>query len=216
MRFTGWPVEAIEFYDGLEADNSKSYWQAHKAIYDHAVKAPMDALLAELAEEFGEGKVFRPNRDVRFSADKSPYKTSIAAVLSGGGYIQLSSAGLGVGTGMYVMASDQLDRFRRAVDDDRSGTELTRLIALAARKGIEVSAHESLKSAPRGYPKDHPRIEVLRLKGLISWQQWPVGAWLGRATAKTRVAKFLRDSVPVNTWLATNVGPSTLPPGRWG
>ena len=62
--------------------------------------------------EFGEGKIFRPNRDVRFSADKSPYKTNIAAMLAGGGYIQFSAEGLGAGNGFYVMAPDQLDRYR--------------------------------------------------------------------------------------------------------
>ncbi|MHB8463404.1 MAG: DUF2461 domain-containing protein [Acidimicrobiales bacterium] len=216
MSFTGWPVEAIEFYEGLEADNSKAYWQEHKAIYEHAVKAPMEALLADLAGEFGEPKVFRPNRDVRFSADKSPYKTAIAAVLSGGGYIQLSSSGLGVGTGMYVMASDQLDRFRQAIDDDKAGAELTRIVAAARKRAIEISAHEALKTAPKGYPKDHPRAELLRLKGLIAWRQWDVAPWFDTAAAKTKIAQFLRSARPINDWLETNVGPSTLPPGRWG
>src|SRR5205807_1719459 len=124
---------------GLEADNSKTYWQEHKSVYETAVKAPMDALLAELADEFGEGKVFRPNRDVRFSADKSPYKTAIAAVLGGGGYIQLSTAGLGIGTGMYVMAADQLDRFRQAIDSAKSGAALAGLVAAAQKGGIGVS-----------------------------------------------------------------------------
>ena len=209
--FRGWPVDAIEFYEKLEGDNSKAFWQDHKAVYETAVKAPMDALLAELAAEFGEGKVFRPNRDVRFSADKSPYKTAIAAVLRGGGYIQLSAQGLGAGTGMYVMAADQLDRFRQAIDADKTGTELEKLAAIARKRGIEISAHESLKTAPKGYAKDHPRIELLRLKGLISWKQWDAGAWLGTTAAKKRIVEFLRSARPINDWLATHVGPSTLP-----
>src|ERR1051325_11884594 len=77
MAFRGWPAEALEFYEGLEADNSKTYWTAHKTVYDEKVHAPMLALLAELEPEFGAGKIFRPYRDVRFSADKSPYKTAI-------------------------------------------------------------------------------------------------------------------------------------------
>src|SRR3954471_16287616 len=103
MVFRGWPVEAIEFFEGLEADNSKTYWQEHKTVYDESVRKPMDELLDELRSEFGEGKVFRPYRDVRFSADKSPYKTSIAATLEEGGYVQLSAAGLGAGCGMGMM-----------------------------------------------------------------------------------------------------------------
>jgi uncharacterized protein (TIGR02453 family) len=215
VGFRGWPSEAIDFYDGLEEDNSRDYWQAHKAVYDRSVRAPMEELLAELGPEFGEGKIFRPNRDVRFSADKSPYKTSIAATLEGGGYVQLSAAGLGVGSGMYHMAPDQLERFREAVDDDGTGRALDRLVGTARSKGIEVMAHESLKTAPRGYAKDHPRIELLRLKGLVTWREWPVAAWLSTAKAKTKVADHLRASQPIARWLDEQVGPSTLP-GRWG
>ncbi len=102
MAFKGWPVEALEFYEGLEADNSKVYWTDHKDTYTTAVHGPMAALLSDLAPEFGEGRVFRPYRDVRFSADKSPYKTSIAATV-GSGYVQLSADETVAGdrTGMY-------------------------------------------------------------------------------------------------------------------
>src|SRR6059036_967531 len=116
MAFRGWPAEALEFFEGLEADNSKSYWQANKGVYETLVRGPMEELLAELAPEFGEGRIFRPYRDVRFSADKSPYKTHMGAML-GEGYVQLSSGGLGLGCGMWEMAPDQLDRYRHAVAD---------------------------------------------------------------------------------------------------
>jgi uncharacterized protein (TIGR02453 family) len=212
MEFRGWSERAIEFYEGLEADNSKTYWQANKVVYEERVLAPMQALLAELAPEFGEAKIFRPYRDVRFSADKSPYKTAIAASLAEGGYIQLSALGLGVGAGMYVLAPDQLERYRAAVADDPAGTELAGLVAAAAKAGIAVTGHESLKTVPRGYPKDHARVDLLRQKGLITWRQWPVARWLGTAAAKDRVVGFFRASAPVGAWLDRNVGPSMLEP----
>ncbi len=211
MPFRGWPEEALDFYEGLEADNSKSYWQRHKAVYDELVKAPMEALLGELRKEFGDGRIFRPYRDVRFSADKSPYKTNIAATLSAGGYISLSTEGLGAGSGMYVMANDQLERFRKAVDDNRTGKQIEAIVSKLRSSGVEVSAYDVLKTAPKGYQKDHPRIELLRQRGLISWRQWPVGAWLGTAKAKDRIVDFLRESKPLNAWLKRNVGDSTLP-----
>jgi uncharacterized protein (TIGR02453 family) len=208
MAFKGWPAEAVEFYEGLEADNSKAYFQAHKAIYDEQVKAPMDELLAELAAEFGTGKVFRPNRDIRFSADKTPYKTALAAVCSDGGYIQFSAKGLGVGSGMWMMEADQLERYRRAVDDEATGGELLEIIAAGRKAKIDVTGHDVLKTAPKGYPKDHPRIEQLRYKGLIAWKEWPAGAWLGKKTAKDRVVEFFRAARPLNAWLEANVGDS--------
>ncbi len=211
MAFSGWPTTAIDFFDGLEEDNSREYWLAHRATYDQDVKGPMQALLDELADEFGGSKIFRPNRDIRFSPDKSPYKTTIAATLVEGGYVQLSGAGLGVGTGMYWMAPDQLERFRAAIDAGRTGSQLESLVAERRQAGVEVTAHESLKTAPRGYAKDHPRIELLRLKGLITWREWPVAPWLATAKAKTRVVELLRGSRPILEWLDANVGPSTLP-----
>lgn len=210
MASTGWPAAALEFFDGLEVDNSKAYWQRHKDVYETSVRAPMEAMLAKLEPEWGEGRIFRPYRDIRFSRDKSPYKTNIGAML-GGGYVQLDANGLAAGCGMWEMAPDQLDRYRGAVDEDRSGKQLVGLVAKARASGLEVMAHGELKTAPRGYPKDHPRIELLRYKGLVTWRAWPVGAWLETDAAKDRVAAFFRASRPIQRWLDTKVGPSALP-----
>ena len=204
-------MDAIEFFEGLEADNSRTYWHAHKSVYDETVRAPMLALLAELEPQYGEGKIFRPNRDVRFSRDKSPYKTAIAATLSKGGYIQFSADGLSTGAGLYMPASDQLARLRAAIDADRTGKQLVAIVAAARKAGIEITAHDTLKTAPRGYPKDHARIDLLRQKGIIAWRQFPVGAWLGTRKAKDRVVTFLKAAQPLMAWLDRNVGASELP-----
>ncbi len=208
MAFRGWPSEALEFYEGLEADNSKTYWTEHKAVYEEQVRAPMQALLDDLEPEFGSGRIFRPYRDVRFSADKSPYKTAIAATLARGGYIHLSAAGLAAGSGMYQMERDQLARYREAVHDDATGPRLERIVAEAAAAGITIDGHDRLKRTPRGYDAEHPRAELLRHKGVIAWHEWPVAPWLGTAAAKRRVADFLRAAGPLNEWLAAYVGPS--------
>jgi uncharacterized protein (TIGR02453 family) len=211
MAFRGWQAEALEFFEGLEADNSKTYWQRNKHVYEDVVRAPMEELVAELEQDWGEGRIFRPYRDIRFSADKSPYKTNIAAMV-GDGYVQLTANGLGAGSGMWEMAPDQLQRYREAVDDDRRGKALSRLVAAAREAGLEVTGHGVLKTAPKGYPRDHPRIELLRYKGLIAWREWDPGQWLGTKRAKDRVVEFFQLSEPLNKWLRANVGSSTLPP----
>jgi uncharacterized protein (TIGR02453 family) len=213
MSFTGWPEQALEFYEGLEADNSKTYWTGHKAVYEDMVLGPMTELLSELTGEFGETKIFRPYRDVRFSRDKSPYKTQIGAML-GSGYIQLSAAGLAVGDGMYMMAPDQLDRYRRAVAADDTGAKLEQVIEQIEAQDIEVHGHNALKTAPRGYPADHPRVELLRYKGLIAWKAWPVEPWLETAAAKDRIARVLRTSHPLRAWLEAHVGATELAGSR--
>jgi uncharacterized protein (TIGR02453 family) len=205
MTFEGWPVEAVEFYEGLEADNTKTYWHAHKQVYERAVKEPMEELLAELEPEFGAGRVFRPNRDTRFSKDKAPYKLNCAAHLPGG-YLSFSADGLFVGSGLYMPDPAQLARFRAAVADDDSGPELERIVAALRKQAYEVSAHQVLKTAPKGFPKDHARIALLRYKGVVMSKSWPVGAWLGTRKAKERVVKCLEAAGPLNSWIATHVG----------
>ncbi len=208
MAFKGWPAEAIDFFEGLEADNSKAYWLDHKADYETLVRGPMEELLRELAPTFGEGKIFRPYRDVRFSADKSPYKTNIAATVASGGYISLSSDGLGVGSGYYMPAPDQLERYRAAVADNTTGSQLEKLVDTVRKAGLDVTGHAALKTAPKGYPKDHPRIELLRQKGLITWKQWPVAGWLGTAQAKKRIVDVFVAAKPLNAWLDKHIGTS--------
>ena len=206
MAFNGWPEQALDFYDGLAADNSKAYWTEHKAVYEETILRPMTELTEELAAEFGEPKIFRPYRDVRFSRDKSPYKTHIGAVIGGTGYIQLSAEGLGAGAGFWQLATDDLARYREAVASDGPGAELEKLIAEIEKADVTVHGHDALKSAPRGYPADHPRITLLRYKGLTTWKQWPVEPWLETAAAKDRLVSFFRTSQPLCTWLTDHVG----------
>jgi uncharacterized protein (TIGR02453 family) len=213
MRFKGWPPSAGQFFVELEADNSKTYWLAHKDVYERDVKGPMEALLGELHEEFGDSRLFRPYRDTRFSADKTPYKTTVAASI-GDGYISFSADGLLAGAGTYHMASDQLRRFRDAIVADGPGRTLESAVAAARAAGLDVHAHESLKTAPRGYPKDHPRLELLRLKGLVASRHWPPASWQSTSGAKKRVADTLRDAAPMVKWLRKNVGASELPEDR--
>jgi uncharacterized protein (TIGR02453 family) len=196
----------MEFFEGLLADNSKDYWQENKQVYEECVRAPMEDLLADLEAEFGAGKIFRPYRDVRFSNDKSPYKTNIAATLAEGGYISLSADALGVGCGLYMPEAAALDGYRKAVADDRRGAELTELVRKLRAKKIGVAGHDALKTAPRGYPKDHPRIDLLRQKGLVAWREWPVGPWLATRQPEKRIVEFLHATEPLRDWLDRNTG----------
>ncbi|TMC64135.1 MAG: DUF2461 domain-containing protein [Chloroflexota bacterium] len=122
VRFEGWPKPALQFFRGLKRDNSKAFFEAHRSVYEEQVRQPMEALLSELERDLGsdlEVKIFRLNRDLRFSPDKRPYKEHLGAYLSssraGGLYLQVSDDGLYVAIGTHEMAADQLTRFRDAV-----------------------------------------------------------------------------------------------------
>lgn len=211
MRFEGFGEYAVDFYEGLAADNSKAYWTDHKAIYDEQIRGPMLALLAELETEFGTGKIFRPYRDVRFSGDKSPYKTHCGAVIHVPGaafYTQLGADGLLVAGGAYHWSADQLARYRQAVDAERSGEELRHLLAAMPGSAGMQRGGELLRSRPRGSRVDHPRLDLLRQRSLYLWRSWPPDEVLHQRRCLDRVRDGWRITRPLTDWLARHVGVS--------
>jgi uncharacterized protein (TIGR02453 family) len=218
-RFSGFPADATTFFEELAANNRRDWWLANKERFDATVRDPMRALLDDLEPRWGALVAFRMNRDTRFSKDKSPYKVTHAAMgeTDGGSshYVQLSAEGLFVGAGMYVLARDQLDRFRAAVDDGRSGPALVDALARVRRSGLDVSGGpRQLRTAPRGWPRDHPRVELLRWGGCVAGRELGSPAWLRTRRAATEVAKVWERAEPLVAWLDGHVGPSELPPDR--
>lgn len=216
-RFTGFPPDAVDLYRRLRVDNTKAFWAANKDVYETAVLGPLRALTEELAGEFGTFHLFRPYRDVRFSKDKSPYKDHQGAVTEGEGgeayYLHIGPDGLFVASGYHQMARDQLERFREAVADDGTGPELAELVA-AAERTFEIGG-EALVTAPRGYPRDHERVRLLRHKGLTLGRSFGTPDWLATRRARSRIVDTWRRAAPVNGWLERNVGPSQLPPDEF-
>ena len=207
--FDGFPVAALDFYDDLEMDNTKSFWTAHREVYDTAVKAPMAALVAALEPEFGPAKVFRPYRDVRFAKDKTPYKTHQGAfVPSGpatGWYVQVGAPGVRVGVGFYEASSPRLAAIREAVADDRSGVALRRIVNRLVRQGWELGG-ETLKTTPRGYDADHPRIDLLRYKSLTVGHDYGFEKIIHTPELVEAVRKDWKAARPLVEWVAERLG----------
>ncbi len=201
-EFQGWPEHFQEFFIGLRLDNSKRYFEANRKVYQESVRAPMEALLESLQGEFGPGKVFRPNRDIRFSADKSPYKTNIAAdcgMGGHGGYVSLDAKGLLAAAGRYELDKEGLEKYRTAVAVEASGSKLGAIVDGLEKKGYELGG-EDLKRVPPGFPADHPRARLLRHKRLYIWKSFGLQPWLGSAAARDRVAEVWRDARPLDDW----------------
>ena len=206
MAFAGIPIAALDFYEDLEDDNSKTFWTKHKHVYDESVKAPMEALAEALGPEFGAAKLFRPYRDVRFAKDKTPYKTHQGAwFIDSSVYVQVSAEGLFVAAGYWDTSTPQVERLRRAVADDVAGPALERIIATLTKKGATIGGHE-LTRVPPSYPKDHPRADLLRRKTLTTSRSFGSPAWLQTKQAQTEVAKAWRTFGPLVEWLDTHVG----------
>jgi uncharacterized protein (TIGR02453 family) len=213
MSFNGFTRDAFAWFEGIEANNNRDWFLAHRETYDQAVREPLEDLLETFADEIGgRVKLFRQNRDIRFSRDKSPYKTNTYGVVRdrpgslAGLYMSLSSGGFFVGTGYYQLEADQLARFRDAIVDDRAGSELERVMAAVHAAGVETFG-EALKTAPRGYPKDHPRGALLRHRSLFAGRRLAAKAkGIGRQAAVSHVRATWEACGPMNSWLDEYVG----------
>jgi len=219
MNFAGFPDEGLVFYEGLEADNSKTFWTTHRSEYESFVRAPVLALLEEVSGEFGTAKVFRPYRDVRFSHDKTPYKTHQGAVVTpegrgaGSWYVQVSADGLMVSGGSWRLESDQIARYRRAVADPVQGVRLEREVDRLRSAGWDIEG-DRLVRVPAGYSADAERLELLKHKALHATRRWTPEDWLHTREVVDRVRDSWRDLVQLNAWLADNVGATTKEPRR--
>jgi uncharacterized protein (TIGR02453 family) len=204
-RFNGFPPEAIAFLKQLSRHNNREWFQGHKDVYEQACREPMKALVSDLGPGTASTKIMRIHRDVRFSNDRSPYRTYIAAVVRGN-YVSLSTDGLYVGTGMYKPESAQLQRLRAAVASDASGPTLHKIVTSLRRKGYTVETHDRVATTPRGYSADHPRIDLLRMKDIFAGKRFPPQPWLSTPKALDRVRKVMTEIKPLADWLRQHVG----------
>ncbi len=214
MTFSGFPADALTFYDELEAENTRPFWLEHKDRYTEVIKEPMLALCEELSD-YGQFHLFRPYNDQRFSKNRPAYKTHQGAYTESQGgagfYLHLSSEGLTCGSGYYGMAKDQLERFRTSVDNEKTGDEIARIVQKLSSTH-RIGAISELKTAPRGYPKDHRHIELLRRKGLMASKELGAHGWLHKREVVTRVRKVWDGAAEMNAWLDAHVGPSEEAP----
>jgi uncharacterized protein (TIGR02453 family) len=205
VPFAGFGSGAVAWFEGLERDNSKPYFERTRSVFLADVREPFEDLLDELTLEFaGEPKVFRQHRDIRFSPDKSPYKTRTYGIVHDGSgrawYASLSASGLYAASGYWRMAGDQLERYRAAVSDELAG-----LLADAESAGLEL-AEPALKTVPRGFPRDHPHAALLRYKSVIAGRALAPGPALETRDALAFVASTWRAVAPLNAWLDAHVG----------
>ena len=208
--FAGIPPEAFGFYAQLEENNNRDWWQQHKDTYEEAVKRPLTILLSELEPEFGPAKLFRPNRDIRFSLDKSPYKAAqgaFAARQEGVGfYLQINADGLLIGGGYHSHTPAQLARFRSAADASASGSALQDIVDAVAGAGFAIEG-EKLKTVPRGFAKDHPRAELLKHKSLSAGVEVGRPEWVSSPDAKQEIAERWRKLRPLVEWVGRYAAP---------
>ena len=220
MTFAGMPDEGLAFLEDLEEQNTKEFFDVNRGVFKEQVQAPFAALVETAAArlrrsvpDLGEPKVFRIYRDLRFSKDKTPYKTSMSASLPSrpgqedggpgvgtGYYVNVGPAGLYTASGLYHAARPDLERVRAAIADPDTGPELEAILVKAATKGLEPWL-DPLQRTPRSWPKDHPRAHLLRARSLVLNRQHERAPWLQTAELLDHLLADWKAMVPFNRWL---------------
>ena len=205
----GLDADAFAFYAELEQNQNREWWLANKQRYDARVKAPVERLVDALGGEFGPLKIFRPYKDVRFSADKRPYKDHLGLVTADDSaatyYLQLSQHGLMLAGGLYQPAREQLARFREIVDDNRLVGDLEATLEEVGESGFTIMTSDALTTAPRGFSVDHPKIALLRLKRLAIAAEHAPADWMTGPELVDRVRTGWRTVRVWNDWIAENL-----------
>ncbi len=201
--------DVFAFYAELEQNQTKEWWLANKQRYQERVRGPAEQLVAALGGEFGALKIFRPYKDVRFSADKRPYKDHLALVTADGSatahYLQVSQHGLLVAGGLYEPSRAQLARFRQIVDDNRLVGDLEATLEEVGGHGFVLMTDGALTTAPRGFSVDHPKITLLRQKKLAISRHHEPADWMLGPEFLDRVREAWRTVAIWNSWIAENL-----------
>jgi len=223
-RFRGFADTTGRFFEELTLHNDRGWFEEHREQYQRGWLLPMQALVAEVREklarvypgdELARPKVFRIHRDVRFSKDKTPYKTHIGGLLPlappagarsavevpAALYFHVSHGELFAAAGLYGMDPGALASHRKALLDARRGRELDRILAPLRKKGFTLEARQSLKRPPPGVDPQHPRLELLRMKGLIAVSPELDRKLLVSPRLAARLAGFAEACAPLNRWL---------------
>jgi uncharacterized protein (TIGR02453 family) len=213
--FSGFPPEAVEFLRELEANNDRDWFKANRSRYDEHLVAPAAALGDDLAA-LGRPRLFRPWNDTRFRPGP-PIKEHVGLAIgyegAGGFYVEVSLDGLLVAAGLHNPTPGQVDRLRRAVDAARTSAALSRAIGRVRGTGLELNEPDLVR-APRGYPADHPRVDLLRRRRLTVTRRHELGPWLHRPGAGGRIRSELDAAAPLVRWLREHVGPPQHAPAR--
>jgi uncharacterized protein (DUF2461 family) len=204
IAFTGWPTDALAFLREIDADNTAAFWTAQRHRYDTCVRPPTVTLAAALGAEFGEVRVFRPYRNRRFRSDVPPYRTDTGGVVRTAGGTELgfvlSGSGLAVTVGRFAFTGPALRSYRQAVAEP-GGAALVDALATASAAGLELGPVPTAARVPSGYPADHARAALLRLRALQVGRTWEPGPWLGSHEPLARIAGAWRAAAPLVAWL---------------
>lgn len=210
MSFNGFDPAACGWFEDLARHNNKDWFTANRALHREGIVGPMQALLDEAQAKFGgETKIFRANRDVRFSKDKSPYHLHQRGLVHSVGvmaiYTAIDAEGFYAGMGVYGFEPARLRQFRAAVAAE-GGESFARIVADIETVGIPLSG-ERLKTVPRGFDADHPRADLLKQKAIIFGRRSDAGSVSDAEAVRAFAFETWTTIRPADDWLFEAMGP---------
>jgi uncharacterized protein (TIGR02453 family) len=223
VPFKGFERDAMQFFHELAIEMNREWFEANKPRYTRLWVEPLKALLADVAGKLAktyaplkldEPKVFRIHRDVRFSKDKTPYKTNAAGMISlrskGDSastalYLHIGIDEEFIGAGTYFFDDKQLPRWRKLVAAEKSGTEISKLVGKLRKAGYKVGGHDDYKKVPKGFDPEHPRGELLRMRGLTAGFPAIPRGMLHKAGLADWLVQHGKAVAPLVTWIERNV-----------
>ena len=220
MSFSGFPETGLAFLRDLGRNNDRDWFEAHRACWDNEIIPAMLAWCSDLSERLRDvmprivflprvgGSVYRLNRDIRFSRDKSPYKTHVAALLWEGGekhdapgvYLHVSPGEVIFGGGLYVFEEGRIDRFRKLLHHDGAAARLAEALSKARKHGLKPDG-EKLQRPPRGFDPEGPYADLAKYKGLVVGKTVKPAGWLHSREALERSEAMARAYLPLHAWL---------------
>jgi len=209
--FTGFGKDLIKYYTQLEANNNREWFHAHRGMYDENVAVPLTKIAAALSAGYEPVKVYRPYRNVRFWPDLPPLNEHASltanAEANSAYYLRIDADGMLLGAGNWQPTKAQLMQFRVIASTDSGAQAIRSVLAEVQTCGFELSTENAVKSAPRGYAKDDPNIDLLRLKSLSLSAHFAPGAWLYSSDCLTKVLLGWQTLAPWIDWLRSNLPP---------
>jgi uncharacterized protein (TIGR02453 family) len=219
--FQGFPERGLAFLRDLAEHNDRDWFEAHRSAWDGEIVPAMLEWCGALAERLRDampgltfvprvgGSIHRLNRDIRFSRDKRPYKTHVAALLWDGEekhdapavYLHVAPAEVIFGGGIYAFEDARLDRWRRLLHGGGAAERLEAALAAAKKGGLKLEIAEKLKRPPRGFEPEGPRAELSTYKGLAVVKRAKPAGWLHTAEALERSEAAARAYAPLHAWL---------------
>jgi uncharacterized protein (TIGR02453 family) len=227
MAFGGFPAEGLSFLRDLAEHNRRDWFEEHREMWDARIVPAMLEWCGALAERLRDvmpdlvfvprvgGSLYRLNRDIRFSRDKRPYKTHVAALLWEGGerhdapgvYLHVSPQEIIFGGGIYLFEEARLDRWRKLLRDLDASERLDAALLAVKQAGLKLEISDKLQRPPRGFDLEHPRAELAKYKGLTVGKKAKPGQWLHSGEALERAEAVARAYAPLHAWMRDELCP---------